>query len=179
MRRPHLGLLGALLITGTLGPIAHSASAGSTVTDRDRQQMSRLIDEYLAVYDPGRIDTELEVLSRVFDTGPDFLMVVDAVTYPSWESREARIRERAQQPPVAGDREGVHDTVTERIVALGPDAATLTRVYRYRFTNREGVKGHQDGAITCVFSRRGGAWKVIQYHGSHRPRVTAATAPGR
>jgi hypothetical protein len=57
------------------------------------------------------------------------------------------------------------------MLALAQDAAVLTRFYRYTFTEVSGKHGHQDSAITVVFKRLGGNWKIMQYHGSRGERV--------
>lgn len=163
-----------LMLALAVGAPATVGAQTTGVTDADRRQMTQLIDEFLAVYDPGGQPRELEVSTRLFDNGPDFLWVVDALIQSSWAEREARIRQRRPPAPGEGDKTGHHDTVMERIVALGPDAAVLTRVFKYRFTDQAGRAGFQDGAITCAFARRGSAWKVVQYHGSHRPRAWEA-----
>lgn len=170
-RAPAALLLACTLVAAGTAPVAAQAPT-TGVTDADRQQMSRLIDEFLAVYDPGGQPKELDVSTRLFDTGPDFLWIVDAQPQRSWAEREARIRQRRPPAPGEGDKTGVHDTVFERIVPLGPDAAVLTRAYTYRFTTHAGQSGSQEGVITCAFARRGRDWKVVHYHGSHRPRLT-------
>ena len=143
------------------------------LSQSDHHALTSLLDEFSAAYEPGRLSVSnaLDISKRLFDNGPDFSMVIDAYYYPTWTSREAKIPERVASSLAEADKEAHHRTLDERVLPLGPDAAVLTRVYRYSFVDHLGRRGHQDSAITCAFVRRAKQWKIVQYHGSHGQRV--------
>jgi calcium/calmodulin dependent protein kinase II association protein len=170
--RPYVSIvmMGAIVF----GLSAASVGAQQVVfSHADRQALAGLIDEYSAVWEPGRLSATsvLETSRRLFDSGPDFAMVVDAYYYPTWAAREGKIPERVATSLAEGDKEAHHRTLDERVLPLGTDAAVVTRVYRSSFVDSLGKPGHQDSAATYVFVRKAGQWKIVQYHGSHGQRV--------
>ena len=166
-------VIASALLLGVPAVALGQVQAGA-LTKADRQALTSLIDEFFAVYEPGRlpVTTVLETSRRLFDSGPDFAMVIDAYYYPTWASREEKIPERVASSLAEGDKEAHHRTLDERLLPLGADAAVLTRIYRYSFVDRLGKRGHQDSAITFTFIRKAKQWKVVQYHGSHGERVS-------
>jgi ketosteroid isomerase-like protein len=145
-----------------------SCQRTSNFSPEGHKALSSLVDEYMAAWEPQRISEKgmQEISERIFDHGSDFAMVVDATYYPSWAVRSPKIPTLVAQTK-AEEKEGTHRTIEDRILPLGRDAAALTRVYRYTFTDQAGKHGHQDSAVTLVFRRSGRDWKIVQYHGSH------------
>jgi hypothetical protein len=168
-------IAGILLLAGCATQrerIVTTASSVRQFTVDDAKTLSGIIDEYWAAWEPQRISERglVEISDRVFDQGPDFSMVVDARYYPSWAVRSPKIPGFVPKTK-AEDKEGAHKTFEDRILPLAHDAAAVTRVYRYTFTEISGRHGHHDSAATFVFRRSSGEWRIVQYHGSHGPRV--------
>jgi hypothetical protein len=55
--------------------------SSNTLAESDRKAISKIIDDYFGAWEPQRISAkELIAMSeRIFETGPTFSMVVDAV----------------------------------------------------------------------------------------------------
>ena len=169
-RTVQLLALATCLSVPTVGVVA--GQTAGTFSAADSRALSGIVDEYWAAWEPQRISEKglVEISDRIFEHGPTFSMVVDAVFYPSWAVRAPKIPTFVAQTK-AEDKEGAHKTLDERVLPLGRDAASLTRVYRYTFTEVTGKRGHHDSAATFVFVRSNGNWKIVQYHGSHGQRV--------
>ena len=112
----------------------------------------------------------IEISEKLFEHGPDFSMVIDASYYPVWNERLQKIPQQVAEAK-AEDQEGSHRTLDERIQFIGNDAAVLTRFYRYTFTETGGKRGHHDSAVTILFMRKTGTWRIVHYHGSHGARI--------
>jgi hypothetical protein len=96
----------------------------------------------------------------------DFAMVIDAQYYPTFEDWKNDVNVSVPEH-IEQHKEGHHTTMDLRVLPLGPDGAVATQVYRYDFVEMSGRRGHQISAITYVFVRREGKWKIAHYHGSH------------
>ena len=97
-----------------------AAQDRALVTADDKAAMSRLVDEFLAVYDPQNRskESELDITRRMFDNGPDFSWVVDASHLPTFASRLEQIERRFSRPATGTDETGAHVTLDERMAAM-------------------------------------------------------------
>lgn len=160
------------------------ASCGTTDPENQSQQdierLRQISREFLMAFEPQNVAPEEmhERALRHFERGPDFTRTVDATFYPSYDSLARTVRNWMEERQRGEwDQHTDIEIVAERALLLDDDAGVVTQVYRER-----GIDEHNRSwempfaAITYVFSRRDGVWRIVYYHGSHGPRTTTEAA---
>ena len=79
---------------------------------------------------------------------------------------------------MGGDRSWSADVGEVDVEVLGRDAGTASYTYRATIVDTAGAGEEVTGAVTVVFERRDGAWKVVQAHESFAPPVATGDSTG-
>jgi ketosteroid isomerase-like protein len=75
---------------------------------------------------------------------------------------------------MGGDRDWSGDVRDVRVEVLGPDAGTASYTWRATVVDTAGNEEEHAGAVTVVFERREGEWRVVRAHESQSTPDTAS-----
>lgn len=148
----------------------------------DLEQIKQISRDFLMAFEPQNVSPE-DMQNRAlrhFERGADFTRIVDATFYPSYDSLSRTVATWADERRRGEwDKEAEIEIVEERALLLDDDAGVVAQIYRERGIDERNRRWEMPfAAITYVFARREGTWRIVYYHGSHGPRTTSE-APAR
>src|SRR5262245_29233513 len=137
-----------------------------------KDSLVAMIDEWERAFEPQQM-SEADALDRAmrpFVQDSSFVMMIDGLYYPTFQARADTQPLRLKTS--RGEMSETHHNMTAvRFLRLGRDAAALTMPYRYDFVTKTGQRGHHNSGYTMLFVRRPEGWRIVQYPGSHGPRL--------